>query len=338
MLLETARRNHTENRDHAVGARRNHNGNPGTAGSLGAHWPPRYEPHNRRIKAFAPFKLHSEGCLERLRRSVAEAEQENPGSTRTTVRAFVDRKLSCLLRQGSIRLEASMPADQVFPGHELVYLGRNSLTRLPCEGVLEAERGAVDRIRGIPAISEDAAMRRVRDAGYIIGILEDINGHLDTLLSLYNEAYELYTFDITPEALGGMFEGGNIVMAARDRTGRIVSSMVAEHAIVGIDGRPVSLYELSDYATFGPDRGKGLMTAMQIQMVRLLRSMEPYALIFAEDRASWTPVNISSQKAGLEYGGTLIKHCRLRADRDIAESGDFENLNVWFAPEAADVR
>jgi hypothetical protein len=181
-------------------------------------------------------------------------------------------------------------------------------------------------------VRRDAAMQRTREAGYSIGVLEDFEGHMESLLELYGEAYEQYTFDINAQTMAAMFSNGNMVLTALDSGGNVASSMVAEHGTVVVEGEEVHLYELSDYATFRAHRRNGLMTLMQIEAIRMLRSVHgDDAIIFAEDRASWTPVNISSQKAGMQYAGTLPKHCRLKADRDLPEVGDLENLNVWFA-------
>jgi hypothetical protein len=75
------------------------------------------------------------------------------------------------------------------------------------------------------------------------------------------------------------------------------------------------------------------MTAMQMEVVSQIRALAhgPEAVIYSEDRAPWEAVNISSRRAGLEYGGTLPLHCVLVSDRSFGEQGTMENLNVWFA-------
>jgi hypothetical protein len=154
------------------------------------------------------------------------------------------------------------------------------------------------------------------------------------LLDLYHEAYQEYTFEINSDTINDMLNNGNIVLVGRSPDGTIVSSLIAEHASVSVDGRQVHLYELSDYATLRAHRRNGLITAMQIMAVQAIRGL-PHgqeSIIYAEDRAAWEAVNISSHKAGLVYTGTLEKHCVLVSDRSFAEEGRLENLNVWVSP------
>lgn len=314
---------------------------PPKVGSIGAHWPPALDARNARVKGFSPFKIDSEGHLRTFRSAIADAEAEHPEATRTTVRAFmtpeIRRQLQAELTDHTTTgvVEVHFPVDNVFPGYELVYVGHNAESRMPAAGILEEEiRSVEDIMRTIEVVSEVAAMQRLRRSGYRTSRLTDCNERqLDQLLALYTEAYEDYTFDITPQTIGDMLDNGNLVLVGVHEKADIVSAMIAEHAELTVDGTTVHLYELSDYATLRAHRRHGLITAMQIAAINSIRALEHggEAIIYAEDRAPWTAVNISSQKAGMQYAGTAIKHCRFVADRDIAEQGGLENLNVWVA-------
>ncbi|MFH0884624.1 MAG: hypothetical protein V1861_02860, partial [Candidatus Micrarchaeota archaeon] len=152
------------------------------------------------------------------------------------------------------------------------------------------------------------------------------------LLELYQEAYQEYTFTLTPQTVSDMLNNGNIVIVGQDQKAQVVSALIAEHVELALEhGRTVHLYELSDYATFRAHRGNGLITLMQMKAIDTIRKMPSgeRAIIYAEDRAAWMAVNRSSQRAGMKYCGTLMQHCVIVSDRDFGEEGRFENLNVW---------
>ncbi len=300
-------------------------------GSIGAAWPPTYERRNARVKGFCPFKVDDNRLLERLRSDLREAREQNPEATRSTARAFIRREL----RDMAPDVEARVPANRVFPGYDLVYIGSNSESRQSQEGILQEE------LEGVTMIMEKmrrqdpgAVFGRVSNAGYSVGRLRDVNtAAVAQLLELYDEAYQEYTFDINSSTIMDMLNNGNIVLVGRSPEGTIVSCLIAEHASVEVDGQEVHLYELSDYATLRAHRRNGLITAMQIMAVETIRELEhgQESIIYAEDRAAWMAVNISSRRAGLVYCGTLEKHCRLVSDRTFAEEGNLENLNVWVS-------
>ena len=315
------------------------------AGSVGASWPPAYDRHNRRVKGFCPSFIRSDADLRGMFGETAAAEREASHSTRTTVRAFVRsglveelrREVGCGSKYG---LEAHFDAGNAFPKHHLAYFGCNHPLRMPDAGVLQNELGSVSEVRRLERACRAGAMERVAGAGYTIGRLNgDGKREVPRLLELYREAYQEYTFQMTPETVSGMLSNGNIVIVGRDREAQVVSALIAEHAELRIGhGRVAHLYELSDYATFRAHRGHGLITLMQMEAISAIRALGhgPEAIIYAEDRAAWAAVNRSSQRAGMDYCGTLPQHCVLVSDRDFGESGRMENLNVWaHIPEPA---
>jgi hypothetical protein len=299
---------------------------------------PSYDARNRRIKGFSRTPECTRDGLNRLFARVAEVERANPSSTRTTVRAFVRSELVEGIRgdpELPYDVEAVVPADNALPGHSMVYFGRNAGSRRPNQEIFAAEMESIGLIRQMSAVDPDSAMARVRNAVYSISMLEQpVQRDVEQMLALYNEAYQLYTFEINRDTIWDMLNNGNVVLFARDQDGNIASSLIAEHFALELDGgRSIHLYELSDYATFRAHRGNGLITAMQIEVANILKAIRgEEAIIYAEDRAAWRAVNISSVKAGMEYCGTLPLHCLLVADRDFDHGGEFESLNVFSVP------
>lgn len=305
-------------------------------GSIGSARPT-FDRRNRRVKGFSLLAHRSMDSVRRLFEDVRTVERENPRATRTTVRAFVRQGLVEQIR-GDLELpydvEAAVPAGNAVEGCSMVYFGRNTSERMPNPEIFRAELDSVREVSTIQAVSRESAIKRTTDAGFRISDLtHPTEQDVRQLLELYREAYQKYTFEINEDTIGDMLNGNNIVLIARDEQG-IASALIAERCQLELeDGRKIWVVELSDYATLRRARRNGLTTAMQIEIVEMLRAMEggSTSVIYAEDRAAWIAVNISSAKAGLTYFGTLPKHCILESDRDFLEHGQYETLNVWAA-------
>jgi hypothetical protein len=307
-------------------------------GSIGSAVP-RFDSRNSRIKGFSPRTEHTREGLHSLFARIAEVEKQHPQSTRTTVRAFVRQELVEGLRREPelpYSMEAVVSADNALPGYSMVYFGRNREQRLPNLEVFSAELESVSLVSQSSAVDRNAAIQRTAEAGYTISRLQAPSANdIAQVLRLYREAYQLYTFEINEVTVRDVLNNGNIVLVGRDEKGNIVSSLIAEHCTLEIESRgPVHIYELSDYATFRSHRGNGLITAMQIEIAEILRSMPggERAIVYSEDRAAWRAVNISSVKAGMRYCGTLPLHCLLVSDRDFDQGGEYESLNVFSVP------
>lgn len=317
---------------------RERNGSSGVearSGSVGAAWPPKFDSHNSRVKAFCPFIIEGRGDRRALFREMLHAERDNPGSSRNTARAFVNKEAIESIRNGDapFDIEARFDASNAVPGCDLVYFGRNATGRMPDLMSLGREMQSVQEMIRLPRTTPDEAQRRIRESGYEMShLVSHTSRDVSELLALYQDAYQEYTFDLSPQTISQMLNNGNIVIVARDQESKIVSSLIAEHCHIQIEKGPlVSLFELSDYATLRTHRGNGLITLMQMEAISAIRGGPggAEAIIYAEDRAPWIAVNKSSQRAGMDYCGTLLQHCVLVSDRDFGEQGRYENLNVW---------
>lgn len=318
-------------------------------GSIGAIWPPYYDSHNKRIKGFYPVLVNNIHQLISMFEEVRKVEEQYNEATRTTFRVFAKKEVLTeeIIKEpvaGQYCIEARIDARNVLPGYVIVYFGRNAEERMPDDETLKKEKDSVERILNtIAPISIEEARGKL-EKNYIISIVwsnvqkrEDINIaeltdiDIDRLLELYHQAYERYTFDINETAIREMFSNGNIGMVCRNSKSEIVSCLIAEHDEIRLEqGPPVHLYELSDAATFREHRGKGLITAMKMVAVDIIKNLHHGdAIIYGEARAAWKAVNISTRKVGGEYCGILPQHCVLVSDRNFDEKGIYENLNVW---------
>lgn len=300
-----------------------------------------YDRVNNRIKGFSQFKLRTEKDVKKLTEQLKDAREQNPQADRTTVRAMVSKRMIDELRakpNGLGRVEAVVDIDNVDPDYSLVYFGENLPHRMSPPEIREQEAQMIENIQKIEPTTREAALKRLYDGEngrYQIRLVEELDEDtLDQLVDLYRATFSDYTFDLNQETVMSMNEGRNRMFITFSPEGEVAGAMVAEHASIQIEDTALELYELSDYATSREHRGRGIMTAMQIEAINLLREMEngQQSVIYSENRAPWTPVNISSHKTGImDYAGTLDKHCNINSDRDILETGNYENLNVFVA-------
>ncbi len=322
------------------------------ASSIGAAWPPVHDIHNNRLKGFSSTLIEDRFGATTLFATVREVQRLHRDAGRTTFRAFVrtgfDLNARPELTSGEFTIEARIQVPGIFgTGAELVYFGRNHGARVPDSHIMGLEMASVENVQQMPLTNYSEAEARVQAAGYRLELLKSAcTEDLGALLRLYTQAYVEYTFAITPESVEDMLSNGNVLVVGRNQDGGIVSALVAEHCTLRIvspqqgSEESISMYELSDYATLRTDRGHGLMTLMQMRAIQEIRARNVNGngevvdglVVYAEDRAPWTAVNVSSHKAGMTYGGTLPNHCVLVSDRDFGETGRFENLNVWSFP------
>lgn len=311
-------------------------------GSIGAIWPPYYDSHNERIKGFYPVLVNNICQLISMFEEVRKVEEQNNKATRTTFRMFAKKEVLTeeIIKErveGQYCIEASIDARNVLPGYGIVYFGRNAEKRMPDDETLKKEEESIKWIlKNIRPISTEEVIGRlgkgytISTPGFDIAKLTDTD--IDRLLKLYEEAYERYTFDINKTTIREMFSNGNVGIVCRNAGSEIVACLIAEHCEIELEQGPsVHLYELSDAATFKEHRGNGLITAMMRAAVNIIKNLHHgNAIIYGEARAAWEAINISSQKIGGEYCGTLLQHCVLVSDRDFGEQGIYENLNVWM--------
>lgn len=313
----------------------------GKVGSIGANWPPKFDASNSRIKGFCTRLIDDERSLNEVFSEVTGVKKSNPEATRATFRAFVSgafvESLRFAKRNLDYNVEADIPAQNALPGHHLVYFGRNEESRTPPESIRSKERGDLAIINTtVNVVPMEQAIARAEKGGYQIELKQGgiHRQDIDDMLNLYHEAYQKYTFEVNENTIQYMVGNGNKVVFGRGSDGRVASTLIAEECTLHLEnGKTVTLYELSDFATFRQDRGNGLITAMQHFAVDLIRNLPggEEAIIYAEDRAPWNAVNRSSKQAGLMYSGTLPYACDMLADRSIEYAGQYESLNVWHA-------
>ncbi|MCX8196742.1 MAG: hypothetical protein N3G80_00275 [Candidatus Micrarchaeota archaeon] len=303
----------------------------GSIGSAGLF----FDERNSRIKGIHTKLIKSMKDAYEMVELVKDFERRHSQATRTTVRAFVRKPLVEEMRRiQDYKVEAVLPAENALPEFDLVYIGKNSQKRLPDELTAKKEKEILEWVlANVKPISAQQAYERITTAGYYISYAKKEESDVQELLKLYSEAYSRYTFEINEEVITYLFENGNKIIAARNAQRNICSVLVAEKCSLQIENSVVELVELSDFATFRKDRGNGLITALQIFAIELVKKLHPKAIIYAEDRAPWKPVIKSSKEAGMHYAGTLPFHCQIISDRSFNYqlNYEYESLQVFYA-------
>jgi hypothetical protein len=168
-----------------------------------------FDPRSDRIKGFHG-QLLTPDTLDTFRGEVSDALSANPRATRLTARALARNSLLPRIREiyndltSSGAVEAIIPVDRT---HSIVYIGRNTSSRLAPARVQDAQSQILSDSLSAAPVSAAAAFARVRDK-YTLETLtpSDLLPHVDSLVELFGQAYPKYLLDIEPDILFSHFE------------------------------------------------------------------------------------------------------------------------------------
>jgi hypothetical protein len=302
-------------------------------GSVGPMWPPEFDERNHRVKGFCSEVINrwSEytSKLEELHRLANEK-----CVSRITARFILSNGTNI-----DGRIEARIPLDGRWKGHELIYYGQNKEDRADNLRILEEEKRRIDYIMdtsNVLPVPKKLAFARVKRHGSTLSFLEQSisEGDLENLVDLYKSSYDEYTIPLTSESIRTLIgDPGNLVAVARENdTGKIISIAIAEthsrEVQTNKGPRTFSFSELSDAATYPDRRGEGIYTAIGISLMSKLTERN-VDLVYGEARACNFGVNVACRKMGRAFYGTLQKHCVMQGLREVEEQGIYENLHVW---------
>lgn len=326
--------------------------------SIGLAWPPRYDFHNQRVKGWAGL-VETRYCLERrLAEGVSEVHMHlaprnvsEDGATRLALRFVVPNMGIQLLRDhsrfseslGSLAsergwsggVEAIIDISRVLPGHSIVYFGFNAPGRIMNSEIFRAETASADAVNQMPIVPLQEAIARIQNAGLCLEVLPHASPEeISRITQLYQQAFPRYIFPIDETAVSDIVNNpDNLVLVARNQSGRIVSSLAAEHAVFHVGNRGINLIEVSEAATDTEYRGNGLLTALYQQIIDILHQGydSGNTIVYAEARAPWVPANIVTRRGGLEFCGMLNQPCTIVSNRSpgMQYAGIFEDLTVW---------
>jgi len=279
-----------------------------------------YDPLNNRIRGWVH---NGELCLGDERGDLlVDAEQqatrlqEETGATRISLRT---------LARDPQNIETSLDVEGVLPfsGIHMVYLGNTSSERESHYREAQVER--------ISSMSRHPV--RLVDGIYTVAPL--INPTQEDLLEMGNLMESAYSrngemimwYNPTPELLSEMVSSSAVSVARHD--GRIVSMCIAESADgLVYQGRPLSVFEVSDCATLPEHRRQGLMQGC-IDGVMAHPRIRRADLVFSEARAPHIGINQALHNCGFVPRGFLPHHVRIGGERELTETSDMETLVLY---------
>lgn len=279
-----------------------------------------YDSNNNRIKYFSTEIHTSSENIEHLVEEGIRMMDDN-GATRLNARFFYSDN-----KPYTQNIEAEIKLNNGYSDINLLFIGINESNRLDSVEILKLEDEIVNNVLSNKSSSRDRISDEYEIQKLSISNLGD--GDVDSLVSLYTEAFTTYTSVLDTQSVQEMVDN-SVVYAVRDKnTGKIVSTSVAEIGTVPMQTGDFRICELSEMATKKEHRGQGLVTYATKALINDIR--DSVDLIYAEARASHRAINQSFHNLGFNYGGRLNKQCILSGDSDVAETGPYENLNVWY--------
>lgn len=275
--------------------------------SVGACWPPVSSTHQR-IRGFYP-EIIGEGSehevfAETLQDVVDnfKADEEN---TRLSIRTVVtDEYLGAFSRQHDTpEIEAAMPLfiQDESPLH-IVYFGYNRGPReVPEDKLKEHSRtiwGATKKQRYTSDPTTDLA-----DHGYYAEMFSPINS--DEVFSDVCELYSKFGYDErqTAEILSN--PDNLIVFAREQKTGRVVSTVMAEHAALELTGTSLDIRvcEFTEAITDPEMRQHGLYKKLSCFLLHCLEreGLDPIQAIYGESNLASVGVINSAHQTGRTF-------------------------------------
>lgn len=138
------------------------------------------------------------------------------------------------------------------------------------------------------------------------------------MAQVYDEVFPSYPFPIQdPEYLKEVLQDFVRSFGVFNDGGELVSLAACEM------DRKVGSVEMTDFATRGDHRGKGLAHHL-LQHMEVAMAEDSMKTAFTIARAASYGMNITFSKAGYDYSGTLKNNTNI--------SGSIESMNVWYKP------
>ncbi len=325
--------------------------------SIGQVGKPFYDPMSDRVKFFSQKHYVALSQLEEDIAMVLQ-EQKKYDASRMTMRAVVNSEMSSRFSANPFTygnlfhfvdsfVEAQVPLLS-FDGSSVLYFANNSPSRNCLPEVIANEDWLVKTILSsqktpsqisqpiqsqIPSqISSQNESSFLFQNRYSIEKIElPLSANdVTNLISVYNQAFQEYICEFNADSIQSLVDG-NIVYVARDKeqNNAIVSVVVAELSAIIIAGKKLQFSELSDMATAKSHLGLGLN---RLCAEKAIAELSDYDMIYTEARASHIAINKVFYNIGFSYAGRVIKHCLISSVQEVAETGKYENLNVWYLP------
>ncbi|MCX6729391.1 MAG: hypothetical protein NTV95_01915 [Candidatus Saccharibacteria bacterium] len=291
--------------------------------SVGACWPPAESSHER-IRGFYPEIIRDETQADSLTEQLAVFQSEfetEPETTRLSIRAVVADDI--IEQIGT--LAATMPIESAMPlfinrtsAFHIVYFGRNKQLRQ-----VEAEEISDHTTRIISATEKEIyasdPSQDLLQQGYIAEKYSELNAN-----DVFNDVCRLYSkfgYDIQ-DTYDLLNNPSNSVVFARDHeTGRVVSTVMAEHANIDMEDETLPVLRVCEFteAITDPDMRKmGLYKKLSTFLRQSLEldGEEPVHAVYGESNLSSIGVINSAHQTGRTFSRLDTRYEALRVGTD----------------------
>ncbi|MFN4212495.1 MAG: hypothetical protein ACK4FL_00850 [Microgenomates group bacterium] len=285
--------------------------------SIGATvWPP-VETNNERLKGVYPKVLENIDQLNQFLEEFASLKFTS-NSSRITARALVSNE--ALLPKSLINpklIETVIPLEgcdiKEVSDCLLVYFGKNAPTRQTKPEILNRQYQQVYEIFfGNRTNNQGLTQKNILSEFSIRSLTETERCH-PNVLQMYFKLYSLFNWTLK-DVEEMLTNTRNLIVAAFDSEGNIISSALAEQGIMNFEreGKEIelSLVEITEAATLPTYRGKGLYQAVSNKILEELANKDPAPhLVFGELNLDAPPVlKVAAQQGRIPAISTAYQY------------------------------
>ncbi len=256
---------------------------PGLESSIGAFGAPRADSFNR-LKGFYEHIVNTpERAGELMRQFYSGLARLTDGGeyTRLQHRAVFEEEMLCHIGSAIERyVEAIVPLDAGHLGKAplLVYLAAITPSRSQHVDDIANLLLNLTIAQGVSNRSTAEILGRAHDRGYDVRILSTEERQQESVQNQIAELYARFGWS-RPDVVRMLVNPSNILSVAR-HNGQIVSSGLAEMAMVPIVGHPFRITELTEAATLAEHEGNGCFAAISRMLLLELRQRSQARGIF----------------------------------------------------------
>ena len=285
-------------------------------------WPPK-ETNNERLKGIFPNPINDKKSLSFLLSELNNLPFLN--CSRITARALISTKvLMNFDRQNPLchLFETVIPLDgEVFGDYCLVYLGKNTPQR-----TAPSEITSQQYEKAVAIFNENHKERKNHDfSDFEILVIDEKMRQDPQVQQMYYQLYSTFGWN-KKEVVALINNPNNLLVAAKDLSGMIVSSGLVEFADINFNGMPtpLRLAEITEAATLEEYQKRGLYNKVSDETLRILANQpNPPHLVFGE--------------SNLDATGVLKVAARQERIPAFKTALDFNLPHAWILPQHVEI-
>lgn len=277
--------------------------------SIGANWPPSISPNNR-LRGFYPEYVESSQQLDEFtsefEKGVAALEPDYVD--RLSLRLITHGRGITALNEGDIKIEGVLPVAGLDVSEELfiVYTACNLPTRRMSQTKLDEHKQTITDAHQKAKTSDDP-YSELRDRGRSPKFLDTSLTTIEraNLTPRFLDCYAKFGYDdVQVEEL--LANPNNTIAYIEDDVGSVISTVMAEHAVIDIQGLPtVDMVEITEAFTLPEYRGMSfyrLLSKCLSDEVIARRSDVPVHVLYGESNLTMRGVINASAQNGRKFG------------------------------------